>query len=74
MTFAQWLATSKRGSRFSYYRGFMLMNYHPVTGKPIDDEVHRHGFEAWRAHENRLAMLVQHKHGFGDYEYMAVKL
>ncbi len=68
LTFANWLASAKRGDRFQYYRG-VLMHFDRDRDMPPPD-----AYLAWAAYETGRATLLQKRNGKNDYSYFAVRL
>jgi hypothetical protein len=61
--FEEWTRRAAPGHRRTYYRGYMARD---IAGVFI-------GGAALRAFERGLVHLFQRKHGYMDYEYIAVK-
>ena len=72
--FDEWMNKSRRGSRISYYRGFLFAPNEQKLSPTLDfrrvDKLARH---VRKASMKDLVTLVQKKHDNFDYEYMAVR-
>ncbi len=69
--FADWLATAKRGDRFTYHVGLLMAD------RVGEDEqaaaVHQVGKRVWQYYERRFVDLVQKRSG-DSFNYYAVRL
>ena len=72
--FDEWMNKSRRGSRISYYRGFLFAPNEQKLSPTLDfrrvDKLARH---VRKASMKDLVTLVQKKHDNFDYEYMALR-
>ena len=73
--FDEWLNKSRRGSRISYYRGFIFAPNEQKLSPTLDfRRVAKLAKHIRNAYNNNLVTLVQQKHDAFDYEYIAVRL
>lgn len=74
-TFAHWLASAKRGSRFEYHRGDLVHDSNPdYVASPFALAAAQARYAAWQAYETGRCTLLQKRHGKDDYSYFAVRL
>jgi hypothetical protein len=74
--FCDWLASAQPGQRVEYYRGLLLHDRMPSsTALQARDRVALVGLakRAMQAAEDDRVLLLQRRHGDGDYSYIAVK-
>ena len=71
-----WVDTAKPGARIEYHRGHLVMDRVRGLG-PFGERARREliavADTALALTEQGLICLVQHRHGCGDYSYVAVK-
>ena len=72
--FSNWLNKSRKGEKLSYYRGYIA---DPTIQRiaPTNDRVRVKKFQTqvMDAYDSNLVTLVQKKHGYLDYEYIAIR-
>lgn len=81
LEFAEWLRSSKRGDRISYYLGFLChdRSFEREVGGAgvkvlvVNKELDLIARAVWEAYENRKVIPVQTKVTNGVYEYTAVR-
>ena len=73
--FCAWVAQADAGDRLEYYRGFLVADtlapLSPLT-EPERAALRKLADGAYRAAEQGLVHLVQHRHGPDDYSYLAI--
>ncbi len=79
--FDDWLLSSRRGDRLTYYLGFLChdRSFERTIGPNIKTTVVNKtldniGRAVWEAYENRKVIPIQSKITNGVYEYIAVRL
>jgi len=73
--FDEWLNKSRKGSRITYYRGFMFAPFIQKLSPTLDEKrVHNLRHHVSAAYAKGVVTLVQKKHDDLDYEYIAVRL
>jgi len=73
--FCAWVAQAEAGDRLAYYRGSLVSDalapLSPLT-EPERAALKALAAGAYRAAEQGLVHLVQHRHGLDDYSYLAI--
>ena len=73
--FDDWLNKSTKGSKISYYRGFMFAPSIQKLSPTLDDRrVRSLRHHVFVAYSKGVVTLVQKRHDDLDYEYIAVRL
>ncbi|MGB6538541.1 MAG: hypothetical protein WBF58_21570 [Xanthobacteraceae bacterium] len=70
-----WLGQAKAGEMLEYYRGFLLVDVVPQSGRLQEQaraELNRVARRALWAAERSMAYLVQRRHGPDDYSYLLI--
>lgn len=74
--FAMWLTHAAPGATAVYFSGDSLARARGVDVKhktAAQEAAHAVGNAAWQAYERGAVTLVQRRHGFANYDFIAVK-
>ena len=73
--FDDWLNKSTKGSRITYYRGFMFNPGIQKLSPTLDERrVRNLRHHVHKAYDRGVVTLLQKRHDDLDYEYIAVRL
>ena len=67
MTLSKWVQTAKKGEVAEYHRGFLYMD------RIANGSIETMACDAMYYAEQGLIDLMQARHGFRDYRYLAIK-
>jgi hypothetical protein len=73
--FCAWVAQADAGDRLEYYRGYLVADtLAPLSPLTVSERAALRSLAdgAYRAAEQDLVHLVQHRHGPDDYSYLAI--